>query len=161
MINLEQDCVSPDCAKVHYMSPEEIAKRPSEVLHDEDNKISDADKPASPSEMLEIPATPVTNPAQAIDASKERIAIDPAKVPVTKFNDKYYVSYADLKNYMNNSDITSYGKACNNIIKANPDAENLSADTMKVVVRDCDMSNCTPVEKAQMEASDVSFEFYD
>ena len=162
MINLEQDCVSPDCTKVHYMSPEEISKRPSEVLHDEDNKISDADKPASPSEMPEIPATSavVKNPIDAIDASKEQIAIDPAKVPVTKFNDKYYVSYADLKNYMDNSDTSSYGKACNDIIKANPDAKDLSADTMKVVLRDCDLANCTPAEKAQMEASDVSFEYY-
>jgi hypothetical protein len=141
------------------MSPEDIAKRPSEVLHDEDN-ISDADKPATPSEMPEIPATPVKDPAQAIDASKELMAIDPSKVPVTKFNDKYYVSYADLKNYMNNADISSYGKACNDIIKANPDATDLSADTMKVVVRDCDMSNCTDVEKSQMEASEVSFEYY-
>jgi hypothetical protein len=142
------------------MSPEDIAKRPSEVLHDEDDNISDVDKPATPSEMPEIPATPVKDPAQAIDASKELMAIDPSKVPVTKFNDKYYVSYADLKNYMNNSDTSSYGKACNDIIKANPDAKDLSADTMKVVLRDCDLANCTPAEKAQMEASDVSFEYY-
>ena len=160
MINLEQDCVSPNCTKVHYMSPEEIKNNALDVLHDDKdspNAISDDDKPASPSEMPEIP---VKDPAQAIDASKERLAIDPARVPVTKFNDKYYVSYADLKNYMDNSDTSSYGKACNDIIKANPDAKDLSADTMKVVLKDCDLANCTPAEKAQMEASDVSFEYY-
>lgn len=162
-VYLEQDCVSPNCASVHYMSPKEIqTKNNPDVLHDEDNKIADADKPATaaPQEMPVVTNPDIKDPITAIDTAKSFADSNPANVPVTKFQDKYYVSYADLKNYMNNAEISNFGKACNTIIKANPNAPDLGADTLKVAVTSEEYSECTDNEKAQMESAEVDFQIF-
>lgn len=185
MVEFTEDVTPNDAVNVHYQAPGELQvknDRTPDVVHDDGNSAGQMEAPKP--EVDNVPSAPIVNPQEPVEPEEiapaepqldkpesnppaefspldaiNQAKKDPLNVPIAKYGDLYYVDHNDLRCYMDACGSKKYESALNNIIAAHNDPE-FCAESVRVVMRENELSNLDPSIKLEMESSEVEFQIY-
>jgi len=128
--------------------------------------ITDSEKPVAPSTIDNNQPSPITGvdapvsnaDYSPVDALNQMRSI-PANINIAKHCDRYCIDHKDLRCYMDACGETKYENALNSIIMAHEDS-GMTAEAIRVIMSQNELSNLSEEVRSEMEKSPVRFEVY-